>query len=66
MLTKTIALSKTNRTELVESALYCAATDLAPEVTVTSSFEPNLKWRGVIPRERYKVDCATKGQRTIS
>ncbi len=66
MLTKTVALSKANRTELIERALYCTAADFAPEVTVTSSFEPDLKWRRVVPRERYKIDCATKGQCTVS
>ena len=65
MLTKTIALSKTNRTELIERTFDSAAAHFASEVTVTSSFEPDLKWRRVVPGERHKINCAAKGQRSV-
>ena len=49
MLTKSVALSKSNRTEPIERTFYSAAANLTTKVIVTSFFEPDLKWRGVVP-----------------
>ena len=65
MLAKAVALSETNRTELIERTFYCAAAHFAVEVTVTSTFERSLKRRRIVPGERHEVDCTAKRECTV-
>src|SRR5262249_20146442 len=65
MLAKTVALSKTNRTELIERPFHCAAAHVAPKEAMPSPFKPDLEWSRIIPSKRHEIDCPTKCQRAV-
>src|SRR5690349_20807852 len=65
MVSKAVALPKTDRTEFIKQAFYRAAAHLAAKVTITSSLQPDLKWHCIVAGERHKIDRAAQGQRTV-